>query len=79
MRINLTILPETSLLHLFDLFAKMENKILAMQVVKELAKRNHLKIDDQSRKLGQRANRRDNVISFQMITDLWESIKHGKE
>ena len=73
MRINLTILPETSLLHLFDLFAKMENEILAMQVVKELAKRNHLRIDDQLRKLGQRANRRDNVISFQMVTDLWKA------
>ena len=65
-------LPNDRLLHLFDIAARADNKALAMQVAIELADRNHISIDDQLRKLGQHANHESNVISFQMVSKLWE-------
>lgn len=65
-------LPEDRLLHLFDIAARADNKILAMQVVNELAGRNHISIEDQLRKLGQKANDEKNLASFQMVSELWK-------
>lgn len=72
MRINFEMLPKKRLIHLFDLASKTHKDFLAAQVVKELAKKNHLTIDDQLRKLGKLANRNDNFDSFQMVTRLWK-------
>ena len=44
MRLNISMLPEDRLLHLFDIAARADNKILAMQVVNELAGRNHIRV-----------------------------------
>ncbi len=72
MRLNISMLPEDRLLHLFDIAARADNKILAMQVVNELAGRNHISIEDQLRKLGQKANDEKNLASFQMVSELWK-------
>lgn len=71
MRLDISMLPKDRLLHLFDIAARADNKILAMQVVKELADRNHISVEDQIRKLGQRASKIKNTISFQMVSKLW--------
>lgn len=72
MRISFEMLPKKKLLYLFDLAAKTHKDSLAAQVVKELAKKNHLTINDQLRKLGQQANERKCVASFQMVSELWK-------
>lgn len=72
MRINFKMLPKKQLLHHFDLASKTKNKILATQVVSELAKRNHISIEDQIRKLGQKAINENNLASFQMVIELWK-------
>lgn len=71
MRINLEMLPKKRLLHLFDLASKAKNKVLAMELVNELAKRNHIRVAEQLRKLGQKANDEKNLTSFQMVSELW--------
>lgn len=71
MRINVKALPKDKLFHLFDLAAKAKNEVLAMLVTKELAGRNHISIEDQLRKLGQRASENKNTLSFQMVSKLW--------
>lgn len=62
MKINVKVLPEDKLFHLFDLAAKAKNETLATQVVNELAGRNHIRVAEQLRKLGQKAN--DEKISL---------------
>ena len=71
MRINIKALPKDRLLHLFDLAAKTKNEVLADQVVNELAGRNHIRVAEQLRKLGQKANDEKNIVSFQMVSKLW--------
>lgn len=71
MRINIKVLPKDRLLHLFDLAAKIKNEVLAMLVTKELAGRNHIRVAEQLRKLGQKANDEKNLASFQMVSKLW--------
>lgn len=71
MRLNISMLPENRLLHLFDIAARAKNEFLAMQVVNELARRNHIRIAEQLRILGQRANDEKNLASFQMVSKLW--------
>lgn len=71
MRINVKVLPEDRLCHLFDLAAKAKNEILATQVVNELAGRNHIRVAEQLRKLGQKANDEKNLTSFRMVSKLW--------
>lgn len=71
MRINVKVLPEDKLFHLFDLAAKAKNETLATQVVNELANRNHIRIAEQLRKLGQKTNDEKNLASFQMVSKLW--------
>lgn len=71
MRINIKVLPKDRLLHLFDLAAKTKNEVLAMLVTKELAGRNHIRVAEQLRKLGQKANDEKNLASFQMVSKLW--------
>lgn len=71
MRINVKALPKDRLLHLFDLAAKAKNETLATQVVNELANRNHIRVAEQLRKLGQKANDEKNLASFQMVSKLW--------
>lgn len=71
MRVNIKALPKDRLLHLFDLAAKTKNEILASQVVNELAGRNHIRVAEQLRKLGQKANDEKNIVSFQMVSKLW--------
>lgn len=73
MRINFKMRPKKQLLHLFDLASKTKNKILATQVVSELAKRNHISIEDQIRTLGQKAINENNLASFQMVIELWKN------
>lgn len=72
MRINLEMLPKKRLLHLFGLASKAKNKVLAMELVNELAKRNHIRVAEQLIKLGQRANKRKCVAGFQMVNELWK-------
>lgn len=71
MRVNIKALPKDRLLHLFDLAAKTKNEVLADQVVNELADRKHIRVAEQLRKLGQRANDEKNLTSFQMVSKLW--------
>ena len=71
MRLKISMLPEDRLLHIFDIAARADNKILAMQVVNELAGRNHISIEDHLRKLGQRASENKNTLSFQIVSKLW--------
>lgn len=71
MRVNIKALPKEKLLHLFDLAAKTKNEFLAMQVVNELAGRNHIRVAEQLIKLGQKANDEKNLASFQMVSKLW--------
>lgn len=71
MRINVKALPKDKLFHLFDLAAKAKNEVLADQVVNELADRNHIRVAEQLRKLGQKANDEKNLASFQMVSKLW--------
>lgn len=71
MRVNIKALPKEKLLHLFDLAAKAKNEILADQVVNELAGRNHIRVAEQLRKLGQKANDEKKLASFQMVSKLW--------
>ena len=71
MRINVKVLPEDKLFHLFDLAAKAKNETLATQVVNELANRNHIRVAEQLRKLGQKTNNEKNLASFQMVSKLW--------
>lgn len=71
MRINVKALPKDKLFHLFDLAAKAKNEVLADQVVNELAGRNHIRVTEQLRKLGQKANDEKNLASFQMVSKLW--------
>ena len=71
MRVNIKALPKEKLLHLFDLAAKTKNEFLAGQVVNELAGRNHIRVAEQLRKLGQKANDEKNIVSFQMVSKLW--------
>ena len=71
MRINVKVLPEDKLFHLFDLAAKAKNETLAMQVVNELANRKNIRVAEQLRKLGQKANDEKNIVSFQMVSKLW--------
>ena len=71
MRINVKVLPEDKLFHLFDLAAKAKNETLATQVVNELANRKHIRVAEQLRKLGQKANDEKNLASFQMVSKLW--------
>ena len=71
MRINVKVLPEDKLFHLFDLAAKAKNETLAMQVVNELANRKNIRVAEQLRKLGQKANDEKNLASFQMVSKLW--------
>ena len=71
MRINVKVLPEDKLFHLFDLAAKAKNETLATKVVNELANRNHIRVAEQLRKLGQKANDEKNIVSFQMVSKLW--------
>ena len=71
MRINVKVLPEDKLFHLFDLAAKAKNEFLAMQVVNELASRKNIRVAEQLRKLGQKANDEKNIVSFQMVSKLW--------
>lgn len=71
MRLNISMLPEDRLLHLFDIAARADNKALAMQVVNELADRKHIRVAEQLRKLGQKANDEKNLASFQMVSKLW--------
>lgn len=71
MRINIKVLPKEKLLHLFDVAARSKNEILASQVVNELADRKHIRVAEQLRKLGQRANDEKNLASFQMVSKLW--------
>lgn len=71
MRVNIKALPKDRLLHLFDLAAKTKNEVLADQVVNELARRNHIRVAEQLRKLGQKANDEKNLASFHMVSKLW--------
>ena len=71
MRINIKALPKDRLLHLFDLAAKTKNEFLAMQVINELANRKNIRVAEQLRKLGQKANDEKNLASFQMVSKLW--------
>lgn len=71
MRINVKVLPEDKLFHLFDLAAKAKNETLAAQVVNELANRKHIRVAEQLIKLGQKANDEKNLASFQMVSKLW--------
>lgn len=71
MRINIKALPEAKLVHLFDVAARSKNEVLAGQVVNELADRKHIRVAEQLRKLGQRANDEKNLTSFQMVSKLW--------
>ncbi|WP_297949629.1 hypothetical protein [uncultured Lactobacillus sp.] len=74
MRINIKALPKEKLLHLFDVAARSKNEVLAGRVVNELADRNHISIEDQIRKLGQKASDEKNLASFQMASKLWEVV-----
>ena len=69
-------LPKKELLHLFDSASKTHKDFLAVQVVKELAKKSHLTIDYQLRELGRRAINRKCVTSFQMVNNLWREKKN---
>ena len=71
MRVNIKALPKDRLLHLFDLAAKTKNEVLADQVVNELAGRNHIRVAEQLRKRGQKANDEKNLTSFRMVSKLW--------
>lgn len=71
MRINVKVLPEDKLFHLFDLAAKTKNEFLAMQVVNELANRKNIRVAEQLIKLGQKANDEKKLASFQMVSKLW--------
>ena len=71
MRINVKALPKEKLLHLFDVAARSKNEVLAGQVVNELAGRNHIRVAEQLRKLGQKANDEKNLTSFRMVSELW--------
>lgn len=71
MRINIKALSEAKLVHLFDVAARSKNEVLADQVVNELADRKHIRVAEQLRKLGQRANDEKNLTSFQMVSKLW--------
>ena len=71
MRINVKVLPEDKLFHLFDLAAKTKNEFLAMQVVNELASRKNIRVAEQLRKLGQKANDEKNIVRYQMVSKLW--------
>lgn len=71
MRINVKALPEAKLVHLFDVAARSKNKVLAGQVVNELADRKHIRVAEQLIKLGQKANDEKNLASFQMVSKLW--------
>lgn len=71
MRVNIKALPKDRLLHLFDLAAKTKNEVLADQVVNELAGRNHIRVAEQLRRLGQKANDEKKLASFQMVSKLW--------
>ena len=71
MKINVKVLPEDKLFHLFDLAAKTKNEFLAMQVVNELANRKNIRVAEQLIKLGQKANDEKNLASFQMVSKLW--------
>ncbi len=71
MRINVKVLPEDKLVHLFDVAARSKNEVLAGQVVNELADRKHIRVAEQLRKLGQKANDEKNLASFQMVSKLW--------
>lgn len=72
MRLNISMLPEDRLLHLFDIAARADNKVLAKQVVNELAIRHNIRVADEIRKLGQRASKNKNALSFQMLNELWK-------
>lgn len=71
MRINIKALPKEKLLHLFDVAARSKNEALANQVVNELANRKNIRVAEQLRKLGQKANDEKNLASFQMVSKLW--------
>lgn len=71
MKINVKVLPEDKLFHLFDLAAKAKNETLAMQVVNELANRKNIRVAEQLIKLGQKANDEKSLASFQMVSKLW--------
>ena len=71
MKINVKALPKEKLVHLFDLAAKAKSETLATQVVNELANRNHIRVAEQLRKLGQKTNDEKNLASFQMVSKLW--------
>lgn len=71
MKINVKALPKEKLVHLFDVAARSKNEVLAGRVVNELAGRNHIRVAEQLRKLGQKANDEKNLTSFRMVSELW--------
>lgn len=72
MKFNLKGLSNVELAKLFDAMSKTNNKHVAKIIVYRLANRHHTSFEAQLRYLGQRAARRKNYPSFDMVTKLWE-------
>lgn len=72
MRISLKGLSDIKLIKLFDRAAKADDRHFAKKIVYRLAYRHHESIEAQLRYLGQRAVKKENYPSFNMVAKLWK-------
>lgn len=75
MRISLKGLSDIKLIKLFDRAAKADDRHLAKTIVYRLAYRHHESFEAQLRYLGQRAVKKENYPSFNMVAKLWKDRK----
>lgn len=75
MKISLRGLSDIKLIKLFDRAAKADDRHFAKRIVYRLAYRHHESIEAQLRDLGQRAVKKENYPSFNMVAKLWKDRK----
>ena len=72
MKISLKGFSNKDLAKLFDRAAKADDQHLAKTIVYRLAYRHHESFEAQLRYLGQRAVKKENYPSFNMVAKLWK-------
>ena len=72
MKISLRGLSDIKLIKLFDRAAKADDRHFAKRIVYRLGYRHHESFEAQLRYLGQRAVKKENYPSFNMVAKLWK-------
>ena len=65
-------ISDSKLIKLFDRAAEADDQHLAKEIAFELAYRHHESFEAQLRYLGQRAVKKENYPSFNMVAKLWK-------